>query len=91
MYSESKIVEWKEKPWNPASSCEKISTGCANCYAEKTAKWLQRMNKPGYAVGFKLTLKEDLLDEPKKWKTPKRVFLCSMSDIFHKDIPDEFI
>lgn len=89
--TESKIVEWTEQPWNPVTGCTKISSGCAHCYAEKTAKWLQRIKNPRYKNGFDLTLHEDLLEQPMHWRKPRRIFIGSMSDIFHGDIPEYFV
>lgn len=86
-----KIVEWTEQPWNPITGCTKISSGCINCYAEKSAAWLQRIGNRRYTNGFNLTLHEDLLELPLRWRKPRRVFIGSMSDIFHHDIPNEFI
>lgn len=91
MTEEPRIVEWTEQPWNPITGCTKISAGCANCYAEKTALWLKRMGNPRYVNGFNITLHEDLLHEPKNWKKPRRIFIGSMSDIFHDEIPNDFI
>ena len=89
---EMKIVEWTEKSWNPITGCDKISSGCANCYAVEAAQgYLRRWKNPRYTNGFNLTLHEDLLELPMKWKKPKQVFPCSMSDIFHEGIPSEFI
>jgi len=89
---EIKIVEWTERSWNPVTGCDKISSGCANCYAKEAAEgYLKRWKNPRYTNGFNLTLHEDLLELPMKWKKPKQVFPCSMSDIFHEDIPSEFI
>lgn len=88
---EPKIIEWTEQPWNPVTGCTKISSGCANCYAEETVKWLQRMRNPRYRNGFRITMHEDLLAEPTRWKKPRRIFIGSMSDIFHDEIPKEFV
>ena len=89
---EIKIAEWFEKTWNPATGCNKISLGCANCYAKEAAEgYLKRWKNPRYQNGFDLTLHEDLLELPLKWKKSRQIFPCSMSDIFHEDIPIEFI
>jgi len=89
---EMKIVEWTEQSWNPVTGCDKISSGCANCYAKELAEGcMKRWKNPRYTNGFNLTLHEDLLELPMRWKKPKQVFPCSMSDIFHEDIPSEFI
>ena len=87
----SSKIEWTESTWNPTTGCTKISSGCVNCYAEKMAKRLKAMGTPKYANGFKVTLHEDCLSEPYSWKKPKVIFVNSMSDLFHEDIPFEFI
>ena len=90
--NEMKIVEWTEKSWNPVTGCDKISSGCANCYAKEAAEgYLKRWKNPRYTNGFNLTLHDDLLEIPLKWKKSKQVFPGSMSDIFHEDIPSKFI
>ena len=77
--------------WNPATGCNKISAGCKYCYAEVMAKRLKGMGLPKYKNGFNITLHEDTLSIPFTWKKPKMVFVNSMSDLFHKDIPTSFI
>jgi len=84
-------IEWTDKTWNPLSGCNKISPGCKNCYAEKTAKRLQAMGTKNYRDGFKLTLHPHVLEYPLKWKTPQTIFVNSMSDLFHDDVPTSFI
>lgn len=84
-------IEWTDSTWNPVTGCTKISPGCANCYAERMAARLQAMGLRNYANGFKLTLHEDALELPPKWKKPRMVFVNSMSDLFHMDIPEAFI
>jgi protein gp37 len=84
-------IEWTEATWNPLTGCTKVSPGCKHCYAERMAKRLQGMNHPSYANGFRLTLHERLLDLPLQWKKPRTIFVNSMSDLFHKDVPVEFI
>lgn len=84
-------IEWTENTWNPVTGCTKTSAGCQNCYAEVMAKRLQGMGQKRYANGFNLTLHPEALDDPKKTKTPSMFFVCSMGDLFHKDVPDEFI
>jgi len=84
-------IEWTESTWNPVTGCTKISPGCANCYAERMAKRLQAMGQPNYANGFRVTLHEHVLDAPLKWRKPQIVFVNSMSDLFHADVPLEFI
>lgn len=84
-------IEWTESTWNPLTGCTKISPGCKYCYAERMAKRLQAMNQPNYVNGFKLTMHEHVLEKPLEWKTPQVIFVNSMSDLFHKDVPLEFI
>jgi len=84
-------IEWTESTWNPLTGCTKISPGCKFCYAERMAKRLHGMHQPRYANGFELTLHEDLLELPLSWKKPQRVFVNSMSDMFHQDVPLAFI
>ena len=84
-------IEWTEKTWNPISGCTKISEGCKNCYAEKMANRLKAMGTKGYENGFAVTLHRDKLDEPLKRKKPTMYFVCSMGDLFHEDVPFEFI
>ena len=84
-------IEWTDKTWNPATGCTKHSEGCANCYAERDCKRLQAMGRTKYANGFKLTLHPEALKEPYTWKKPCKVFVCSMGDLFHKDVPKDFI
>ena len=88
--SKSKI-EWTEVTWNPTTGCNKVSAGCKNCYAEIFAQRLQAMGNQKYRNGFELTIHPDVLDEPKKWKSSKIVFVNSMSDIFHERIPLTFL
>ncbi|UTC96097.1 phage Gp37/Gp68 family protein [Treponema denticola] len=84
-------IEWTDSTWNPATGCTKISEGCRHCYAEKMAGRLKCMGSAKYSNGFKLTLHPDTLEEPYKWKKPRMVFVNSMSDMFHEDIPLEYI
>lgn len=84
-------IEWTEATWNPVTGCSKISAGCKNCYAERMAKRLHAMGSPRYADGFSVTLHHDLIDAPKSWKTPRVIFVNSMSDLFHELVPLDFI
>jgi protein gp37 len=84
-------IEWTDMTWNPVTGCTKVSPGCKHCYAETMAKRLKAMGSPRYADGFKLTLQPDLLELPLRWRTPRRVFVNSMSDLFHADVPDDYI
>ena len=84
-------IEWTEMTWNPVTGCTKISQGCKNCYAERMAKRLHAMGSDRYRNGFAVTLQPDLLDTPTRWRTPRLVFVNSMSDLFHPDIPAQYI
>jgi protein gp37 len=84
-------IEWTEMTWNPVTGCTKVSQGCKRCYAERMAKRLTAMGSDRYRNGFKVTLHPDLLDVPRKWRQPRVVFVNSMSDLFHEDIPLEYI
>lgn len=84
-------IEWTQMTWNPTTGCDKISAGCKYCYAEIIARRLKAMGLPKYANGFKLTVHEDALGTPYTWAKPKVVFVNSMSDLFHKDVPVNFI
>lgn len=84
-------IEWTDASWNPITGCTKISSGCQHCYAEVMARRLCAMRVDKYKNGFQVTLHEDCLDEPVKWRKPKTIFVCSMSDLFHKDVPFDFI
>lgn len=84
-------IEWTDKTWNPITGCTKKSTGCLHCYAEVMSRRLKAMGQEKYANGFKVTLHERCLKEPLSWKGNHNIFVCSMSDIFHEDVPFEFI
>jgi protein gp37 len=84
-------IEWTESTWNPVTGCNKISPGCKNCYAERLAKRLKAMGQANYRNGFKLTLQPQMLELPLKWKRPQTIFVNSMSDLFHKDVPLDYI
>ena len=84
-------IEWTDSTWNPVTGCTKISAGCKHCYAERMAKRLQAMGQPNYRNGFRLTLQEHMLELPLRWRRPQRIFVNSMSDLFHVDVPDDYI
>lgn len=84
-------IEWTQETWNFQTGCDKISPGCQNCYAERFAKRLRGKGHYKYANGFKLTIHEELLQLPYKWKKPRLVFVNSMSDLFHKEVPFSII
>lgn len=80
-------IEWTEATWNPVTGCSKISRGCKNCYAERLAYRLQAMGQTRYRNGFEVTLQPDLLNQPDKWRSPRTIFVNSMSDLFHDEVP----
>jgi len=84
-------IEWTESTWNPVTGCTKISLGCKNCYAERMAIRLQAMGQYNYRNGFSLTCHPHALTLPLEWKKPQMIFVNSMSDLFHEDVPIDFI
>ena len=84
-------IEWTDKTWNPITGCTKKSTGCLHCYAEVMSRRLKAMGQEKYANGFAVTLHERCLKEPLSWKGNHNIFVCSMSDIFHEDVPFGFV
>lgn len=84
-------IEWTETTWNPVTGCTKISLGCKHCYAERMALRLQAMGQENYRNGFEVTLHERMLPLPLEWRKPRMIFVNSMSDLFHKEVPTEFI
>ena len=89
--STSTKIEWTEQTWNPTTGCTKVSSGCKHCYAEKMAERLQSMNAPGYDNGFSLSLMPERITQPINRKKPTMYFVNSMSDLFHEDIPFDFL
>lgn len=84
-------IEWTDRTWNPVVGCDKVSPGCRNCYAEALAKRLQAMGNPRYTDGFAVRLHRDKLDEPLGWREGSWVFVNSMSDLLHEQVPDDFL
>ncbi len=84
-------IEWTDKTWNPITGCTKVSSGCAHCYAEVMARRLRAIGLPKYLNGFKVTLHEEDLETPKTWRQGCNIFVCSMSDIFHEEVPFDFV
>jgi len=84
-------IEWTETTWNPLTGCTKISPGCTHCYAERMSLRLRAMGQANYANGFDLTMHDHMLERPLSWRRPQRVFVNSMSDLFHADVPEDFI
>lgn len=89
--AQASTIEWTEATWNPVTGCTKISPGCKFCYAERMAHRLQAMGQDRYRNAFKLTLQPDALETPLNWRKPRVIFVNSMSDLFHKDVPFEYI
>ena len=84
-------IEWTESTWNPVTGCTKVSSGCAHCYAERMAFRLQAMGQANYKNGFRVTTHEHALALPLRWRKPQTIFVNSMSDLFHEDVPLDFI
>lgn len=84
-------IEWTEHTWNPVTGCTKLSPGCKHCYAETMARRLKAMGAAGYEQGFKLVLHPERLGQPLRRSAPTTYFVNSMSDLFHEEVPDEFI
>lgn len=84
-------IEWTERTWNPVTGCTKISAGCEHCYAETMSRRLCAMGNSKYTNGFQSTMHPEDLVEPMRWKKPSTIFVCSMSDLFHSDVPFDFI
>ena len=84
-------IEWTQATWNPVTGCTKVSPGCRHCYAERLAYRLAAMGNPRYERGFEVTLHHDLVDLPMKWRQPRVIFVNSMSDLFHEEVPLSFI
>jgi protein gp37 len=89
--SDGTSIEWTDATWNPVSGCTKISPGCDHCYAERFAERFRGVAGHPFENGFDLTLRPHKLTEPLHWRRPRRIFVNSMSDLFHKDVPVEFV
>ncbi len=89
--AEKSPIEWTDATWNPVTGCTKVSPGCKHCYAERLAIRLKKMANPRYTNGFSVTLHRDQLDLPLRWKNSRKIFVNSMSDLFHESVPDRFI
>lgn len=87
----SSKIHWTNDTWNPVTGCSKVSQGCKNCYAEVLAKKFRERGMPGYENGFAVTLHPERIKQPLRWKAPRRVFVNSMSDLFHEEIPRAFL
>jgi len=87
----STSIEWTETTWNPVTGCTKISPGCKHCYAERLANRLEAMGQSRYRNGFEVTLQRDIVDLPLNWREPRLIFVNSMSDLFHEEVPESYI
>ena len=84
-------IEWTDATWNPVLGCSKISSGCKNCYAEAFSERFRGVEGHPFERGFDLRIVPHKLEEPLRWKKPRMIFTCSMSDLFHEEVPDEYI
>ena len=89
--SNKSSIEWTDSTWNPVTGCNKVSPGCKHCYAERMAQRLRAMGQANYQNGFELTLQEHMLNKPLQIKKPQLIFVNSMSDLFHEEIPVDYI
>ena len=89
--ADQSAIEWTEATWNRVTGCDKVSPGCAHCYAERMAKRLHATGTRNYANGFALTLQPQMLQAPLKWRRPRKIFVNSMSDLFHASVPTSYI
>lgn len=89
--AQAAAIEWTDATWNPVTGCTKISQGCKHCYAQRMANRLHAMGNKRYRRNFEVTLHEDLIPLPLSWRAPRRIFVNSMSDLFHESVPESFI
>lgn len=89
--SDKSKIEWTDATWNPVTGCTKVSEGCRNCYAKTFTERFEGTPGHYFETGFRITLRPDKLNQPYHWKRPRRIFVNSMSDLFHNDIPDDYI
>lgn len=89
--SERSLIEWTDSSWNPVTGCTKVSRGCDNCYAERFAERFRGVAGHPYELGFDLQFREERLFQPLRWRRPRKIFVNSMSDLFHKDVPWSYI
>jgi protein gp37 len=88
---DNSTIEWTDATWNPTTGCNKVSPGCKHCYAERLSRRLQAMGNPKYKNGFKFTVHRDALDLPLSWARPRKIFVNSMSDLFHEQMPESYL
>ncbi len=89
--SDRSRIEWTDATWNPIRGCTKVSPGCANCYAERFAERFRGVPGHPYERGFDLRLVRERLEDPLRWRRPRMIFVNSMSDLFHREVPDDYI
>lgn len=89
--ADDSAIEWTDATWNPVTGCTKVTSGCENCYAERFAERFRGVPGHPFANGFDLTLKPHMLDRPSRWARPRKIFVNSMSDLFHKEVPFSFV
>lgn len=89
--ADGSAIEWTDATWNPVTGCTKITAGCDNCYAARFSERFRGVPGHPFEMGFDLTLRPERLDQPRAWKRPRMIFVNSMSDLFHKEVPREFI
>lgn len=89
--AETTTIEWTDATWNPVTGCTKVSPGCDHCYAERFSERFRGVPRHPFEMGFELTLRPQRLEQPLGWRAPRMIFVNSMSDLFHKDIPDAYI
>jgi protein gp37 len=89
--ADQSTIEWTDATWNPVTGCTKISPGCDNCYAERFSERFRGVDGHPFETGFDLTLRPERIEQPLSWKRPRMIFVNSMSDLFHKEIPTSFI
>ena len=89
--SDNSAIEWTDATWNPVTGCTKVSPGCKNCYAERFAERFRGTPDHPFEQGFDLRLWEERLDQPLRWRSPRRIFVNSMSDLFHEAVPEAYI
>ena len=89
--ADTSAIEWTDSTWNPVTGCTKVSRGCDNCYAERFAERFRGVPGHPFEMGFDLQLKDERINQPLRWRRPRRIFVNSMSDLFHKDVPWDFV
>src|SRR4051812_14284236 len=89
--ADKSTIEWTDATWNPVTGCTKISAGCDNCYAERFSERFRGTPGHPFETGFDLTLRPERIEQPLRWREPRMIFVNSMSDLFHKEIPTSFI